>query len=264
MDRPDEPVTTSAPPIAAPPEPAAEEQPEEELAPISGAFFVGEVPLSAEPENDEHPEVPETPEDAPAVAPPPKRLRYVVIGATVVAGLIAGLAIGKVLAKRHAPPAARESVPVATVASVAPKPEVAAPPATLLGAVASAAVKPIEPKAEPTAAPAPPEKAEPASADRGTAEASAKTAKASDPPGSGETLKRQTLSLLNRGALAEAIPIAREAVAADPDDALGYLYLGSALQGVGRLREGREAYNECVRHATRGPVSECRLMGGQK
>ena len=54
------------------------------------------------------------------------------------------------------------------------------------------------------------------------------------------------------------------AVAADPSDALPYLYLGSSLQETGKWKEGVEAYSECVRHATKGPIHECRAMGGRK
>ena len=43
-----------------------------------------------------------------------------------------------------------------------------------------------------------------------------------------------------------------------------YLFLGSALQDMGKYKEGIEAYSECVRHATKGPVHECRAMGGKK
>ena len=82
--------------------------------------------------------------------------------------------------------------------------------------------------------------------------------------GDAEALKKETLSLLNRGKTKDAIAKAREAVAADPSDAMPYLYLGSALQDSGKWKDGIEAYSECVRHATKGPVHECRAMGGRK
>jgi tetratricopeptide (TPR) repeat protein len=77
-------------------------------------------------------------------------------------------------------------------------------------------------------------------------------------------LRKTTESLLNRGKRKEAITSARELIAADPGEAMGYLFLGSALQDSGKWKEGIEAYSECVRHATRGPVHECRAMGGRK
>ena len=56
----------------------------------------------------------------------------------------------------------------------------------------------------------------------------------------------------------------RAAISADPTDALSYLYLGSALQDTGKWKDGIEAYSDCVRNATKGPVYECRAMGGKK
>jgi outer membrane biosynthesis protein TonB len=79
-----------------------------------------------------------------------------------------------------------------------------------------------------------------------------------------EALKKETLSLLNRGRNKDAIEKAREAIAADGTDATSYLYLGSALQDSGKWKDGVEAYSECVRNATKGPVNECRAMGGHK
>ncbi len=77
-------------------------------------------------------------------------------------------------------------------------------------------------------------------------------------------LKKETLSLLNRGKTKDAIAKARESIAADPTDATSYLYLGSALQDSGKWKDGIEAYCECVRNSTKGPVNECRAMGGHK
>jgi len=77
-------------------------------------------------------------------------------------------------------------------------------------------------------------------------------------------LRKETESLLNRGKTKDAIIKAREAIAADPSDASAYLYLGSALQDSGKWKDGIEAYSECVRNATKGPVNECRQMGGRK
>ena len=71
-------------------------------------------------------------------------------------------------------------------------------------------------------------------------------------------------SLLNRGKTGLAVIAARAAIAADPWPALPYLLPGSALQSSGRRKEGIEAYCECVRHASKGPVTECRAVGGHK
>jgi len=91
----------------------------------------------------------------------------------------------------------------------------------------------------------------------------AEAAKAA-PSGDAKELRKEALNLLNRGKMKDAIPAARAAIAADPSEAMAYLYLGSALQDTGKWKEGIEAYSECVRIATKGPVHECRAMGGRK
>jgi tetratricopeptide (TPR) repeat protein len=75
--------------------------------------------------------------------------------------------------------------------------------------------------------------------------------------------RAEALALLNRGKMKEAIPMAQAAIEKEPDQALGYLYLGSALQDLGKRAEAISAYSDCVRHATIGPVGECRAMGGR-
>lgn len=97
-----------------------------------------------------------------------------------------------------------------------------------------------------------------------TEEAKAEAPKAEVPAADVDALKKATLKLLDRGKMKEAIEKAKEAIAADPADAISYLYLGSALQETGKWKDGVEAYCECVRHATKGPVNECRQMGGHK
>jgi hypothetical protein len=84
------------------------------------------------------------------------------------------------------------------------------------------------------------------------------------PAADAEALKKETLSLLNRGRTKDAIVKAREAIAADPADAISYLYLGSALQDSGKWKEGIEVYCDCVRNATKGAIGDCRAMGGHK
>ena len=93
--------------------------------------------------------------------------------------------------------------------------------------------------------------------------AKAEAAKAA-PSGDAKELRKEALNLLNRGKMKDAIPAARAAIAADPSEAMAYLYLGSALQDTGKWKDGIEAYSECVRNATHGPIHECRAMGGRK
>jgi len=80
----------------------------------------------------------------------------------------------------------------------------------------------------------------------------------------GVDAKAEALRLLNAGEVEDAVPMARAAVAADPSDALPYLYLGSALQELGKHKEAIEVYGDCVRNARKGRVWECRAMGGKK
>lgn len=76
--------------------------------------------------------------------------------------------------------------------------------------------------------------------------------------------RKEALNLLNRGKMAEAILMARAAIQRDPNHALGYLYLGTALQESGKYKEAIATYGACVRNAKQGPVWECRAMGGRE
>ena len=58
------------------------------------------------------------------------------------------------------------------------------------------------------------------------------------------------------------VPAPYQLIAADPSDALSYLYLGDALTNTGKWPEAKEAYNDCMRNATKGPKFECSAMGG--
>jgi Flp pilus assembly protein TadD len=77
-------------------------------------------------------------------------------------------------------------------------------------------------------------------------------------------LIRQVLDLLHRTRNAEAAKLAEQAIAADPTDAMSYLYLGAALQELGREGDARAAYDRCVRDATRNGFDQCRALGGRK
>ncbi|WP_156338054.1 hypothetical protein [Chondromyces crocatus] len=142
-------------------------------------------------------------------------------------------------------------------ADEAPPAEVRAPAAS--SSVPAALINPPVPSPV-TEAPTP--SAEPASTADSKGEAS--TALAAAAPEDAKKLQKEALSLLNRGRNADAIEVSRAAIAADPTDALSYLYLGSALQDSGKWKEGIAAYSDCVRTATKGPVHECSAMGGRK
>jgi tetratricopeptide (TPR) repeat protein len=183
-----------------------------------------------------------------------------VAGVVAFAGVISIAVVGKQVSasKRPIPPAA-----------VAVEAKQDAPPAP-----AKEEAKPAEPQKAPAPEPAKvddkkdeakKDEAKPEEAKKDEAKPEeAKKDEVKPPTGDAEALKKETLSLLNRGKTKDAIVKAREAVAADPTDATSYLYLGSALQDSGKWKDGIEAYSECVRTATKGPVHECRAMGGHK
>ena len=77
-------------------------------------------------------------------------------------------------------------------------------------------------------------------------------------------LRAEVLALLQAGQLSEAVEVGHRFVAADRENAFSYLCLGAALQDLGRGREARANYDQCVRHATRGDVSECMALGGRR
>jgi TolA-binding protein len=137
------------------------------------------------------------------------------------------------------------------------EPEAATPAA----AVAPAPLEPVaaNPAQADIAIPAPVE-APPAV----TAEVTAKVAaEEAEPSAKVEDPRAEALKLLNRGKLQEAIPMARAAIDKEPDHALGYLYLGAALQDTGKYKDAIAVYSDCVRTAKKGPLWECRAMGGR-
>lgn len=188
------------------------------------------------------------------------RLRRIVGGIVAFVGVLALAVVGKTVASSgRSSSSSSATTTTATPATTAPKLE--AKPAVT-------ATPPAPPAPAPAPAPAPSETAEAKPAESAAADAKppeeAKPAEGAMSPEAAAALEKETLALLNRGKNKDAITKAREAIAADPTRALPYLYLGSALQDSGKWKEGIEAYSECVRKATQGPVNECRQMGGRK
>jgi hypothetical protein len=203
------------------------------------------------------------------------RLRRIVAGVVSFAGVISIAVVGKLTlaaSKRQANTA--QTALVADAKPLPAKPE--NKPAVLATASAEPAKGPTEvakvedkkpEEAKVDEKKADEKKPEEAKADEKKAdEKKPEEAKAEEkkPAADAVALKKETESLLNRGKNKDAIVKAREAIEADPTDAMPYLYLGSALQETGKWKDGIEAYSECVRHATKGPVHECRAMGGRK
>jgi len=235
---------------------AGDDEPPDSLS-VSAEFFRRDED-TVRPVIDSHEVVedlaPRAPPPSPAVLARRARLRRVVAGVVAFAGVISIAVIGKmVMASKQ--PSATVKPPVVqqdTPKDPKPAPE---PPATAQNVATAEPAKPAE-TADPKAAD---------TADPKAAEAKAEEdAKKAEPSADAAALRKEALGLLNRGKLKDVIPKAREAIAADPTDATAYLYLGSALQDTGHWKDGLEAYNECVRNATKGPVHECRQMGGRK
>jgi hypothetical protein len=90
------------------------------------------------------------------------------------------------------------------------------------------------------------------------------SADASTPSGTAAELRQATLRWLARREPARAAAWARALIAAEPEDAFGYLCLGSALQDQGKWGEAHQAYAQCVHRAKRGDVGECGALGGRR
>jgi hypothetical protein len=233
---------------------------------ISAEFFRREAdslpPLvDAHGEHEDHDEAAAAHVLSPATIARRARLRRVVAGVVAFAGVITLAVVGKTLAASKQPATTMPvRPPVTQEAKVDPKLEEKAAPAP----VKTVEAKPVEaPKASAEVAKVDPDpKAdvkpveEPKKADE--------PKKAEPSGGDVKALTREAESFLNRGNRKDAMVKAREAIAADPSQAMPYLLLGSALQDSGKWKDGIEAYSECVRNATKGPVSECRQMGGHK
>ncbi|MCC6558083.1 MAG: tetratricopeptide repeat protein [Polyangiaceae bacterium] len=218
---------------------------------VSAEFFRGDadsVPPLVDGVEEHHDEVAPVSVLHPAAIARRARLRRIVGAVVGIAGAVAIVAVGKSLASsKHA----QAPQPVAQVAPTSTPKQDAPPEAKPAEAKPVAEAKPA-PEAKPAEAPEPAKTAEP--------KAEEKPADAAD----AAKLKKEALNYLNRGRYKDAIEAARAAIAADPSDAMVYLYLGSALQDSGKWKEGIEAYSDCVRHAKTGPVHECAAMGGRK
>ena len=247
---------------------------DEELDPssISAEFFRKDQ--DSVPPVEEHEEIEALP--VPVLSPTAiarrARLRRLVAGVVAFAGVISIAVVGKQVSasKRIVPPVA-----VAVEAKHDTPPAPAPEPA-----------KPAEPQKAPAPEPAKADEKKPEEAKKDEAkpeeakkddakpeEAKKDDAKPEDAKkdeaktlsaGELKAVKKEIESLLNRGKNKEGIAKAQEAIAADPSDAKTYVLLGAALQDIGKYKDAIEAFSECVRHATKGPVYQCRQFGGHK
>lgn len=269
--------------VAAKPAAKVEDEGDDEVRPSRKAPHADEIDLSSvsaeffrrdhdsvPPVTEAHADLeePATVQLSPAALARRARLRRVVAGVVAFAGVLSIAVVGKTLAAGKRPSSTLNSKPpvvlevkpkvdqtAAAVQTAAPKPE----PAAIVSATPSAL-----PSADPAASAVP--SADPMAAASATPSAVPSADPAAPPATAADAvaLRKETENLLNRGKMKDAIVKAREAIAADPSDANAYLYLGSALQETGHWKDGIEAYSECVRNATKGPVNECRQMGGRK
>ena len=87
------------------------------------------------------------------------------------------------------------------------------------------------------------------------------TSAAADLPDVADPLA-EAKNLLNIGRYSDAIPMARAAIAKDPQNGDGYFYLATALQSIGKNPEAIEVYSDCLATASRGQyVRYCKIYG---
>jgi hypothetical protein len=228
----------------------------EDVSSVTGQFFASKeveslaptttAPVPTDPSDEAPP-----PGPAPALLARKRLLRRVVFAVLAIALVL----VIPVLRRVHLANALRP-------AQAMPKPSsattvLAAPPPYLPASAVSLAVVPppaetaalVSASAAPDAPPSP----------------SADASQAPTPEGpSARELQRRALDLLDRGKVKLALGVAQSAIVADPSEAISYLYLGTALQELGRWKDAVKVYSDCVRTATHGPIGECRQLGGRK
>jgi Flp pilus assembly protein TadD len=84
-----------------------------------------------------------------------------------------------------------------------------------------------------------------------------------DPAVDARALKRQAKTAVREGRFKEGLALGQKAVDADPSDAESYLLVGASLQEIGQWQRAAAVFSECANKASRGPVSECRALGGR-
>ena len=265
--------TGQAPAKADAPHPATTDSDHDEEAGVSGSFFARESEHTAEEHRRELERIRREEEhelepiDSVALAQRDERRRrmFVVVGAALMAvvglvmiGVVRGQAPAPTLATTGsaetpsasaATASARQQGPVMTTLREAPPPpsDDAVPTTT-----PSASTSSSPPPSASAAASAPPRaSAEP---EDGAAAVEAPT----PDPAKAKELRQKALTLLERGKFPDAIATAKDCVAADPNDANGYLYWGTALLSMGNRVEAKVVFTECVQKAKTGPVHECR------
>ena len=213
-------------------------------------------------------------DDVLAAAPPPppspevlrrkQMLRKVVGGVVVAASLVFVVGVGRALFGSKAADAQTPTHAVATQAMPQPTAESQAEapkPATDPAADAKVAdAKAADAKAEEDKKAADAKAEEDQKAADAKAEEDKKAADATSAVSADELkdLKKKVTSAINRGATKETIELGTKALAADPEDALIYMYVGSSYMDQGKLAEAYDTFAACVEKAKGPHVGECK------
>jgi hypothetical protein len=184
-----------------------------------------------------------------------RRIVTIVVACAAAACLFVGVRLS--MGTKHADPPPLDASQVVIAAPPTPKPqpvpdEPATPPpaAATTTAEAPAASASVSAAASASAIPALSASAAPA--------LSASAAPGAVDPEEAKKLAKNALRALEGGNNKEAVEKSSAAVDADPSDATGYLYWGTALMNMGKLGEAKKIFATCVEKATRGPKGDCK------
>lgn len=186
-----------------------------------------------------------------------RRIVTIVVGTAAAACLLAGVRLS--MGTKHADPPPLDKSQVVIAAPPVPKPQIEVEEPKPTPAPEGAAPAPsgsAAPTASGSAAP-------PASASAAPA-ASASAAPATSAPGGPvdpaeyKALAKNALKALDSGNNKVAVERSSAVVDADPSDATGYLYWGTALMNMGKLGDAKKVFQTCVEKATKGPKGDCK------
>lgn len=182
---------------------------------------------------------------------------WLALGAAV---LLGGIGVWRVKTSEPAPAPPPASTPTA-------RPTATPPQTTTVATTATA--KASETASAPAASSSAPAAASSAPAVASSAPPAASSAPSSDEkkpldPAEYKKLKAKANLLLESGKYKDAIEASKALVEADPEDASGYLFWGTALMSSGKNAESREIFGDCVDKAKKGPVHECRPFAPPK
>ena len=187
-----------------------------------------------------------------------RRIVTVVVGVAASACLFAGVRLS--MGTKHADPPPLDRSQVVIAAPPVPKPQpvvedakpTPTPTAATEGATAPSGSASAAPAASASAAPVVSAPASASAAPAGSAPAGPLD------PEEAKKLTKNALKALESGNNKVAVERSSAAVDADPSDATGYLYWGTALMNMGKLADAKKVFATCVEKATKGPKADCR------